>query len=362
MDLVWINSVTSTKPIPNAQDFIAVNKKMTLENNKDGAPELHVNSSNDINNSSSIDAVTEDFNSISILEDNMSACACCGKEGNSDEMNTCNKCKMVKYCNAACKKKHRSKHKKKCERRVAEIFDEQLFKEPPSPEECPICMIPLPHISESPSDFQTCCGKRICNGCIYAMEMSEGEDLCAFCRTPTTTSNEKNVKRVKKLMDKGNAMGYNLLAGAYDLGERGLPRDERKANELWLKAGELGCAMAYYNLAESYNRGAGVEIDKNKAKHYWELAAMNGHILARIDLGYLELEADNFDQALKHWIIAAKAGHEDSLDNVTKVFKGGVISKDEYEATLRAHHERRMEMKSDTRDKAAEEERLARQH
>lgn len=24
MDLVWINSVTSTKPIPNAQDFIAV--------------------------------------------------------------------------------------------------------------------------------------------------------------------------------------------------------------------------------------------------------------------------------------------------------------------------------------------------
>ena len=29
--------------------------------------------------------------------------------------NTCNKCKKVKYCNAACKKKHRHKHKKECE-------------------------------------------------------------------------------------------------------------------------------------------------------------------------------------------------------------------------------------------------------
>jgi len=42
-------------------------------------------------------------------------CANCGKEGSSDNMNTCNKCKVTKYCNAVCKKKHRSKHKKECE-------------------------------------------------------------------------------------------------------------------------------------------------------------------------------------------------------------------------------------------------------
>ena len=36
---------------------------------------------------------------------------------------------LVKYCNAACKKKHRKKHKKACERRVAEMHDEKLFKE-----------------------------------------------------------------------------------------------------------------------------------------------------------------------------------------------------------------------------------------
>ena len=88
------------------------------------------------------DTITEDFNSVAILDDK-STCASCGKEGNSDDMNTCNKCKAVKYCNAACKKKHRKKHKKKCEERVAQLHDEQLFKEPPPREECPICMLPL---------------------------------------------------------------------------------------------------------------------------------------------------------------------------------------------------------------------------
>ena len=46
-------------------------------------------------------------------------CANCGKEGS--DLNICNKCKAARYCNAACKKKHRTKHKKKCERRVSEL-------------------------------------------------------------------------------------------------------------------------------------------------------------------------------------------------------------------------------------------------
>ena len=54
------------------------------------------------------------LNDMSISDDVpsiVSTCANCGKE-DVDVTNTCNKCKMVMYCNAACKKKHRSKHKK----------------------------------------------------------------------------------------------------------------------------------------------------------------------------------------------------------------------------------------------------------
>ena len=50
---------------------------------------------------------------MSTADKDASVCANCGKEGD-DINNICNKCKLVKYCNAACKKKHRHKHKKEC--------------------------------------------------------------------------------------------------------------------------------------------------------------------------------------------------------------------------------------------------------
>jgi len=80
------------------------------------------------------------------------------------------------------------------------------------------------------------------------MKMSEGKDLCAFCRTPTVTYDEDIIKRVKNLMDKGNSEAFNMLAGIYYRGLMGMPQDYQKANELYLKAGELGSAEAYYNL------------------------------------------------------------------------------------------------------------------
>ena len=66
--------------------------------------------------------LTQQIEDLSIKDNNMlttSTCANCGKEGT--DLNVCNKCDLAAYCNAACKKKHRTKHKKKCERRVAEL-------------------------------------------------------------------------------------------------------------------------------------------------------------------------------------------------------------------------------------------------
>jgi len=292
------------------------------------------------------------------IQKDMTACAACGKEGNSDDMNTCNKCKMVKYCNAACKKKHRTKHKKKCDRRVAELHDEQLFKEIEL-EECPICMLTLP-IKANQTLFKTCCGKTICMGCIYAIQMSEGKDLCPYCRTPPATSEKEIIERVENLMDKGNGEAFHVFAGYYAYGSRGLPQDWAKANELLVKAGELGCATGYYNLGQFYRLGIGVEINKKKANHYYELAAMMGNVHARHALGLLEYVAGNYDRALKHLILAAKAGFEESLHAVKKGFMEGLFTKDEYESTLRAHHKRQKEMKSDERDKAAASERRIR--
>ena len=201
---------------------------------------------------------------------------------------------MVTYCNAACKKKHRSKHKKACERRVAELHDEELFKEHPHREECPICLLPLP-IDTGQGAFHSCCGKLICCGCIYAMNEEARErgkiGLCAFCREPSPTSDEEIIKRIRNLMDANNARAYYNFAIWYATGIKGVPQDRAKANELYLRAGELGCAEAYYNLGNSYDNGEGVEMDKKKAKYYYELAAMNGNAQARHNLGITEGKA-----------------------------------------------------------------------
>ena len=94
----------------------------------------------------------------------------------------------------------------------------------------------------------------------------------------------------------------------------------------------------------------GVEVDKNKAKYYYELAAMNGHIFARHNLGCVEWEKGNRYRAMKHFVMAARAGDEGSLDKVKQGFKNGMITKDGYAIILRAYHQRQKEMRSDARD------------
>ena len=138
----------------------------------------------------------------------------------------------------------------------------------------------------------------------------------------------------------------------YRSGDYGLAQDYEKANELYLKAGELGCAEAYYNLGCSHNLGDGVEVDKKKANYYFELAAMGGKLSARTILGCDEFEEGNVDRAFKHFMISARGGCMESLEVIKKGFKDGIVSKDAYAYILRAHQKIQDEMKSDERDKA----------
>ena len=56
---------------------------------------------------------------------------------------------------------------------------------------------------------------------------------------------------------------------------------------------------------------------------------------------------------MKHYI-PAKAGLPESLDKVKLGFIDSLVTKNEYESTLRVYHERQTEMKSEARDKAAD--------
>jgi len=297
---------------------------------------------------------------------NASVCANCGKEGSSDEIkNTCNKCKQVKYCNAACKKKHRHKHKKDCEEhvrlateRAAELHNEELFKQPPPQnEDCPICFLRLPTLRTG-RKYQTCCGKRICSGCSFAPVYDNqgnvvAKKVCAFCRTPTPKSIKEAVEREKKRVDLGDPIAIHNLGNYYRKGMHGFRQDHVKALEQYHRAAELGDAGAYSNIGYCYMYGEGVEVDQEKANHYFELAAISGDNTARFNLGNAELNGDNMDRALKHHMIAIRGGFSESLKVVKEMYTNGDATKEDYTEALRTYQEYLGEIESAQRDKAA---------
>jgi len=65
---------------------------------------------------------------------------------------------------------------------VGKISDEELFKQPPPEEDCPICFLLLPTFN-SGRKYYTCCGKRIC-GCVYAVAEKLVMSNCALFAEP----------------------------------------------------------------------------------------------------------------------------------------------------------------------------------
>ena len=55
---------------------------------------------------------------------------------------------------------------------------------------------------------------------------------------------------------------------------------------------------------------------------------------------------------MKHFILSARAGYKEALDDVRIGFKRGYVTTDEYANTLRAYQQGHDEVKSDLRDEA----------
>ena len=305
-------------------------------------------------------------------------CAACGKGG--DNLKVCTSCEQVSYCNAKCRKAHRSKHKKECRQYTAaiydgkvaarkkvdaiiekfskiEISDKELFVDPPQKEDCDICFLPIPHTSGICgvyTVYQPCCGKTICNGCMVSakLEMDKGnlKECCPFCRMPLHTSNEELVQRVKKRLKVNDHEAFYMLAGGYYNGSMGLNQDFSEAIRLLYIGAELGSISAHSALAEACQYGNGTEVDLKRATIHLQLAAIGGDVLARRHLGANE---SNFERAYKHFMIAAKSGDDESLEEVGEGYKAGHITKDEYASTLRAHQQSWGGMRSEQRSNAS---------
>ena len=308
--------------------------------------------------------------------DAAATCANCGtRESDGTKLKTCNACKMERYCCRDCQVSHWPRHKEACKKRAAELFDKELFKDPPEREECPICMLPFSNDKNS-SVFYLCCGTYICSGCIHAQfkeDANSGKEFeeclaCPFCRTPATAEKKEHIRRLNKNVERNHApsihqLAVNYLPGVEGFIVEGWGKDIAKAIELFEQSGRLGYADSYNYLGLIYWDGRdGVERDIKKARYYLEHGAIGGSIKARHNLACFDLkeslgdsDCDDGDlkRAFKHYLICAKAGMKESLETLKVGCKEGWITKDEYVVALRAYQKQQEDKRSETRDKAS---------
>ena len=77
---------------------------------------------------------------------------------------------------------------------------------------------------------------------------------------------------------------------------------------------------------------------------------MAGHETARSTLGTMEAESGNMDRAVKHWSIAALAGHYPAMHTLITFFKMDYVSQESIDLTLAAYNTSCVEMRSEARD------------
>ena len=281
----------------------------------------------------------------------MMCCAGCGKAEVDDiKLRKCNGCKSVRYCGVKCQKEHRSKHKRECKKRAAELRDEILFRQPESSHlgDCPICCLPLSYDPKK-SSLYSCCSKLICDGCNHANHMREIkqrlDQKCPFCRHPAPKSDEEFDKNLMKRVEVNDPVAMCEVGK-----ERYYGGDYEAAFEYLSKAAELGDADAHYNLSNMYHQGEGVEKDEKKEMYHLEEAAIGGHPKARHNLGCVDWENYRHERAVKHFIIASNLGYDDALENVKMSFKRGLVCKEDFTAALRGHQAAVVATKSPLRE------------
>jgi hypothetical protein len=260
-------------------------------------------------------------------------CGWCGiAEVDNIKLEDCDGCDLVKYCGDKCRGEHRHWHAGDCKRRAKELHDDGLFEQPDGSHfgECPLCFLPMP-VDPKKSTCYSCCSKIICDGCLYVHHIQNKSNNCPFCREPLPDDKELDKRHMERVKANDPAALSEMGTRRYHEGDYDI------AFEYWTKAAELGDVGAHYQLADSYHEGDVVERDMEKKVYHYEMAAIGGHPTARHILAADEHENGNIERSLKHLLIAANLGHEDSMKYLWKHYSAGNITKEELETTLRTH-------------------------
>jgi TPR repeat protein len=201
--------------------------------------------------------------------------------------------------------------------------------------------------SKATKQFYSCCGKRICVGCVQSFAKSGNLGKCPFCNSERADkTDEESLEELMRRVEANDAGAMTALADSYCLELLGLQQDQERAMELWKRAADLGYSHAHYNLGIEYHQRGNMK----KKKFHNEAAAMAGHEVARNNLGCAEAQSGNMERAVNHFKIAASAGNHHAMNNLLIAFNKGLVPQDEIESALTSYNNSCAEMRSKARD------------
>ena len=284
-------------------------------------------------------------------------CANCGvAKTDGIKLTPCHICDLVSYCSEECKNNHQEAHDAECKVRNLEMFDKILFRQPEGSHlgDCPLCCLPMP-LDVKYQVAAECCGKLICSGCIYANKKREFRERlihrCVFCRKVNPKTDEEHDKYLEERAEKNDPIALLKIGGnKYKEGKC------EEAVQYYSKAAEFGDVESRYRLSMMYLHGEGVQEDLEAVRQNMIEAALCGHPIARHNMGGIDECNGMYDRAVKHYIISANLGFDESLNALKRCYKNGHVSKEDYAGALRAHQAAVDAMKSPQRDAAETEE------
>ena len=212
-----------------------------------------------------------------------------------------------------------------------ELEGADLFAPLPPTEDCAICLVRLSH-EKCEIRYMACCGNYICLACTIEHKeaiQKQNEDnadkkaafTCPFCREPEPT-NMGYVRQLQARCLKNDHQAFFLLGEYYLTGKYDeTPKDDLKALDYSIRAVELGSPEACTSIGISYDLGEAVAVDKKRATLFERAGAARGCFGARHNIGVTEYyRLGNHEIAIRHWKIAAEAGHQLSLNALRKIY------------------------------------------
>lgn len=133
-------------------------------------------------------------------------------------------------------------------------------------------------------------------------------------------------KNKEKKIAANNTAELLRLAEQYDTGD-GVSMDRARATELYKQAAGMGDAKAQEVLGERYEEGIGTETDLDKALFWYEQAVSGGREYAAYSMAYLLNKLERWDEAFQWAMIAANMGSVGAKRLLGRLYYNGTGTK-----------------------------------